>query len=66
MDGEKLRRLREERGLTRRQVEDGTGVSQTNLWRIESGDIENSRIGTVKVLADFYGVTVAEIIGEEG
>ncbi|WP_296012651.1 helix-turn-helix transcriptional regulator [uncultured Adlercreutzia sp.] len=65
MDGEKLRELRESRGLTRRQVEDATGISQARVYEIERGNCPNPKLNTVRALAECYGTTVAEIIGEE-
>lgn len=66
MDGEKLREMRESKGLTRRQVEDATGISQGTLWRIERKGVENPNFKTLNALADFYEVPIGELVGEEG
>ncbi|MEY8461005.1 helix-turn-helix transcriptional regulator [Eggerthellaceae bacterium 24-137] len=65
MNGEKLRGLRESKGLTRRQVEDATGISQGTLWRIERRGVENPNFKTLSALAEFYEVPIDEIIGKE-
>lgn len=56
-------RLRFERGLTLREVSEGSGVSMSTVIRIE-GD-QKPGAATVKALAGFYGVSVAELLGLE-
>lgn len=62
MNGQKLRSIREQYGLTRRQVEDATGISQANIARLENGS--GARIETVRKLADFYGVPIEELLSD--
>ncbi|WP_217968683.1 helix-turn-helix domain-containing protein [Adlercreutzia caecimuris] len=62
MNGKKLRELREARGMTRRQVEDATGISQGSIWRLEADESSNPALSTVTKLAGLYGVEVAELI----
>ena len=61
MNGEKLRKLREERGLTQRAVSIATNLTETTIGIMERGE-GNPTLKTVKKLADFYGVSVEELI----
>jgi len=53
---------RYEKGCSRRQAADAVGVSERTIGRIESGEVKPSA-ETAKALADFYGVTVARLLG---
>lgn len=64
MNGEKLRAIREAKGLTRRQVEYATGIARESLASIEYGRTKNPSIATAIKLANFYGVPVEELLGE--
>ena len=64
MNSKKLRALREERGMTRRQVEDATGISQGRIWSLETNEGVSPNLATAKKLADCYGVTVDELIAD--
>lgn len=57
----KLNELRRTRGLTLREVERSTGISNAYLSQIETGKIVNPTIRIVQALADFYGETVEGI-----
>lgn len=50
---DKMRWLREQRGLTAQQVEDGTGVSLSALWHWEHGK-RRPRIDLLTKLLNFY------------
>ena len=59
-DGEAIRRLREEKGLTFDGLALLSGVSKAHVWRLEN----ETRLGsatTRKKLADALGVAVADI-----
>ncbi|WP_282209413.1 helix-turn-helix domain-containing protein [Parvibacter caecicola] len=66
MDGKKLKRIRMERGMTRRQVEDVTGISQGTIMSLECGKTTGGNIGTAVALAKCYGVTVDELLADDG
>ncbi|WP_055068964.1 helix-turn-helix domain-containing protein [Clostridium massiliamazoniense] len=54
---ERLKELRQSRGLSLRDLEKKTGISKTSLSRLENGE----RSGTLEALsslADFYGVSL--------
>lgn len=60
--GENLIRYRKKRGLTQADVADVLGISRVSYSRYESGTREPD-LGTVVTLADFFGVTVDELVG---
>lgn len=57
-----LRALREQRGLTLRQVEEQAQVSNAYLSQIERGERGVPRVRILKKLASAYGVSVTELI----
>lgn len=58
--GEAVRQLREERGLTQRQLADAADINPTWVSHIESGRT-NPAWGTVARLAGALGVPVSEL-----
>lgn len=60
---EKLRDLREERGLKLTEVSEATGIPTSTLQRFESD--ENARVGyqDIEVLTRFYGVSADYLFG---
>lgn len=59
----RLRRLREERGLTRIEVSTAIGAHKNSLERWELG-LHLPGPFMVKRLAAFYGVTLEDILGD--
>ena len=62
--GEALKYHREQANLSQRQLAKEIGISQGNISRWESGEILPNIDFCVK-LADFYGITVDELIGRK-
>jgi len=62
--GEELKYQRLKRNKTLLQVEKDTGISNSNLSRWESGKVLPNIEFCVK-LADYYGITIDELIGRE-
>jgi transcriptional regulator with XRE-family HTH domain len=60
--GEALKYQREAANLSQHQLAKETGISQANICRWESGDVLPSIDACVK-LAEFYGITLDELIG---
>lgn len=58
----RLRLLRYERGIELSDVAAGTGLNRQTIGRLERGDTKPSA-ATAKALADFYEITVAELLG---
>jgi transcriptional regulator with XRE-family HTH domain len=54
--------LRYERGMTVAQVSAETKISEPTIYRIEKGIVKPGP-ATAKTLADFYKVTVGELLG---
>lgn len=60
----RFEQLRFERGLTVRDVQRGAGLSYPTLARLERGGEPSAPVA--KALADFYGITVGELLGPNG
>ena len=60
----RLREIRESRGMSQRQAALGLNLSPTVYNRYENGAREPSN-ALLLVIADFFGVTVDEILGRE-
>lgn len=59
----KLRELRKARGVTQKQISQETGIAHSTLSLIERGKRE-PEVGTLQTLAGYFGVTLAELLGE--
>lgn len=53
--GYRLRELREATGLTQAQVAERIGVGQRQISKIEHGDLNSTRIGTVRAYLEAIG-----------
>ncbi len=60
--GTTMKELRLERGLTLRQVEQATGISNQNLSRWERNEVIPS-VDACVLLAKFYCVSLEELLG---
>jgi transcriptional regulator with XRE-family HTH domain len=61
VDGAKLRAYREARGLTQDELRDASGVSQSAIAKIETGQAMNPRYDTIKRLADALGIAPGDL-----
>ncbi|MEZ4732347.1 MAG: helix-turn-helix transcriptional regulator [Caldilineaceae bacterium] len=62
--GEKLRVLRQRRGLSQEQLGEMLGVHQTHVGRLERGEkIPNAAI--ILKVADIFGVTADQLMRDE-
>lgn len=59
----RLRLMRYERGLALTSVADQVGITRQQLGRLERGDTIRPSASTAKALADFYEISVAELLG---
>lgn len=57
--------LRYERGASRKEVVEATGINERTLGALERGEIKKPGAEAAKALATFYGVTVADLLGVE-
>lgn len=51
----RLRELRENAGLTQQQLADRIGVSQRQVSKIEHGDLDNTKVGTIRGYLEAVG-----------
>ena len=63
LDGERLRRLRLERGLSQRELADKAGMSQSTIVLLERrGRSERFHPSTVRKLSGALGISTAELL----
>lgn len=62
--GKPLQNERESRGLSQSELAKKTGIKQQNISRWEKGEVLPS-IENIEILADFYGITIDELIGRD-
>lgn len=62
----RLRELREQAGLTQGQLAERIGVGQRQVSKIEHGDLENAKIGTVRRYLEAVGggLVVDFVVGD--
>lgn len=62
--GNRLKKLRKEKGLTQQNMADMMGITMRNYQRYEYGDI-NVPATTLNFFADYFGVTADYLLGRE-
>lgn len=62
MHGERLRQVRQSKGLTQTQAAEKLGLSRVNYNRYENNEREPDNATLIK-LADFFGVTTDYLLG---
>ena len=60
--GENVKRIRLEKGMTQEKLSDDSNVGRITISRLESGELQNPTIGTVKKLAEGLGVAESELL----
>jgi len=63
--GDRISRLRSQKGQSLQHVADAVGVSKAHVWEIERHRATNPSMGLVQRLADHFGVSIASLVGEE-
>lgn len=66
--GQRIADLRVQRGASLQEVADAVGVSKAHVWQLERGEkgkAKNPAMGLVERLADYFGVSVAFLVGED-
>lgn len=63
----RLRELREQAGLTQQELADRIGVSQRQVSKIEHGDIDNAKVGTIRGYLEAVGggLTLEYVNGDD-
>ena len=64
-DATKLRKLREARVLSLRELEELSGVSYNTIWFIEAGRRQRTHPRTIRKLAKALGVEPTELLKRE-
>ncbi len=62
--GSNLRLILEERGISFRQISDGTGVARVTLYHISNGH-RNGNITTLLAIADYLAISLDVLVGRE-
>lgn len=62
--GLRLRLMRKQRALTSQEVANAVGMTQSHLCAMERGQTDNPRLNILRGLAEYYGLTVSELVGE--
>nr|BAL52703.1 XRE family transcriptional regulator [uncultured prokaryote] len=58
----RLRRIREQKALSLRQLEQLSGVDYSTISKLETGESRNPRLETIVRLAQALGVDLSELI----
>lgn len=63
----RLRELREQSGLTQTELAKRIGVGQRQVSKIENGDLENSKLGTIRGYLEAVGgsMIVDYVLGDQ-
>lgn len=63
----RLRELREQAGLTQAQLAERIGVGQRQVSKIEHGDLENAKIGTIRSYLEAVGgeLSLEYVMGDQ-
>jgi len=59
--GERIAKLRKQKGVTQDQLAKLTGLNRGHLYRLETGQ-QNMTLGTLKLLADALEVRVTRLL----
>ena len=60
--GERLRKVRTEQGMTAKDLSEASGVPEKNIYRIETGEVEDPRMSTIVPLIKALNCSADEII----
>ena len=62
--GSRLRELRQQSKLSSKDVADAIGITQSHLCAIERGESPNPRFQVLQALANYFGLSISELVGE--
>jgi transcriptional regulator with XRE-family HTH domain len=65
VDGDKLRRLRTERFISREELADMTGLHRDHIGRLERNQVGDSHLPTIRKLAEALSVEPASLVSKE-
>lgn len=63
----RLRELREQAGLTQTQLAERIGIGQRQVSKIEHGDLDNAKVGTIRRYLEAVGggLSIEYVMGDE-
>lgn len=64
--GEFIKQLRNDKGLSQRELAEKSGISNAEISRIETGERKKTSPITLKAIAPFLGITYEELLKEAG
>jgi XRE family transcriptional regulator, regulator of sulfur utilization len=59
--GERIRKIRREKGITQDHLAELAGLNRVHLYRLENGK-QSMTLDTLKILADTLGVSVGRLL----
>jgi transcriptional regulator with XRE-family HTH domain len=62
IDGAKLRKLRQQRLLSRQELAEKAGTHRDHIGRLERGDIDEPQMRTIRRLTEALGVSASELL----
>ena len=65
INGDRLRKVRDMRLLSQRELAERAGLSPTTILKLESGRVDEPHPRTIRKLADALEVDPAELVREE-
>ena len=63
--GERIKSLREEKGITQTELANAIGTTKQNIYKYENGIITNIPSDKIELIASFFGVSPGSIMGWE-
>lgn len=61
--GDRIRYLRESRGMTQEELGAKIGVQKAAIQKYEKGMVENIKRSSIKIMADLFGVSPCYLMG---
>ena len=58
-----MRKWREKRGLSQRELANRAGISQAAICSLEIGKNSGGNLSTIEILADVLGLSIDEYVG---
>lgn len=63
--GARLKELRIKKNKSLQEVADAVGASKAHIWELERGGTKNPSMELLTKLANFFDVSVSNLVGEE-
>ncbi len=63
--GTRLKQLRIKKNKSLQEVADAVGASKAHIWELERGGTKNPSMDLLTKLAQFFEVSVSNLVGEE-